>query len=58
MNDLTIQTRPEYAAPVCPVCGEKCTVIYITERYGDALGCEHCVSRYDAREWGAYGDDE
>ena len=34
----------------CPICDKFCDTIY-TDRWGDAVGCEHCVRPRDAYEW-------
>ena len=32
----------------CPVCGEECIIIY--KQCNDILGCENCITQYDAWE--------
>ena len=39
---------PEMAK--CPKCGEECDFYYI-DVDGDIVGCENCISMYDAEEW-------
>jgi len=34
----------------CPICGAEADTIY-TDKNGDALGCEWCVSCEDAFDW-------
>lgn len=34
----------------CPICDEECDVIYKDDD-GDVLGCESCITQYDAYEW-------
>jgi len=36
--------------PVCPVCGEECSTIYI-DYYGTAVGCEECIGTADAYDY-------
>ena len=36
--------------PICPVCGEECTEIYI-DLDCEVCGCNKCVSSRDAWEW-------
>ena len=35
--------------PVCPVCGEGCDTIY-RNADGDTVGCNRCITAYDAWE--------
>lgn len=34
----------------CPICGKECDTIY-TDKYGEAFGCEYCVTEKDSWEW-------
>lgn len=43
---------PDYDEPRCPVCGAECSTIY-RDRYGDAVGCDECVTAIDAWEYPA-----
>ena len=36
--------------PTCPVCGEECETIY-TDKDGDPVGCDQCVTLWEAYEW-------
>ena len=36
--------------PICPICGESCNELY-TDKNGDIIGCDNCVSTIDAWEW-------
>ena len=44
---------PPEREPVCPVCGESCDTFY-RDKAGDVVGCENCVTSYDA--WEELGD--
>lgn len=33
--------------PVCPVCGNECDTLYYNNN-GDVVGCDECVTAYDA----------
>ena len=33
--------------PECPVCGEACDTLYYNKN-GDVVGCNECVTAYDA----------
>lgn len=35
--------------PICPLCFQECETIYKNE-YGEILGCDVCVSNFDAWE--------
>lgn len=35
--------------PRCPVCGRECEVVY-KDCYGDIVGCEDCITAYNAWE--------
>lgn len=38
--------------PVCPVCGEECSIIYISSQNSyDIAGCDKCLLPEDADEW-------
>lgn len=41
---------PEYAIPICPICGEECEEIK-RDYYGKVCGCDNCITSEDAREW-------
>ena len=34
-------------APTCPLCGEECDTFYYNAA-GDVVGCNQCVTAYDA----------
>ncbi len=34
----------------CPVCGEDCETIY-TDINGDPVGCNECITLWEADEW-------
>lgn len=36
--------------PTCPVCGEECETIY-TDKDGEPVGCDQCVTLWEAYEW-------
>ena len=35
--------------PRCPCCGQECEIVY-KDHYGDILGCDFCLTGYDAWE--------
>ena len=38
-------------APRCPICGsDTCDQVYVN-RYGDPVGCENCLKRWDIWLW-------
>ena len=40
---------PEYAVPVCPVCGRECEKVFFDSDY-DIIGCDECISEKSAYE--------
>lgn len=45
-----ILSPPEYAVPICPVCGEECDTLYV-DKDGTIFGCDECVKTEDAWLW-------
>lgn len=41
---------PEEPPVECPVCFEETTLIY-TGKNGEVIGCDNCVTTWDAWEW-------
>ena len=35
--------------PICPVCGEECETIYTND--GNPVGCNECLTLWEASEW-------
>ena len=37
--------------PICPVCGEECETIYTSDIDGSPVGCDECLTLWEASEW-------
>lgn len=52
-DDPAIQRAEKYGTggvePICPVCGMECETVY-KDCYGEILGCDCCLTAYDACE--------
>ena len=45
--EINPYTGEKYKPCYCPKCGAECTRLFL-DKYGEAFGCEHCVSDIDA----------
>ena len=42
--------EPADSIPICPICEEECETIY-TDKDGEPVGCDQCVTLWEADEW-------
>lgn len=49
-NPMVLADPEPERYPECPLCENECEKIYLSDE-GEVLGCEHCVSENDSREW-------
>lgn len=52
IRDAERDGMPPYDDPdtSCPICGKDCETIY-TDINGDAVGCNNCLTLWEAGEW-------
>ena len=43
----TLHPEEDDFVPFCPICGKECDTVY-TDKDGEVLGCDNCVSHHDA----------
>ena len=53
--ERTGYARP-YRQPVCPVCGEECETLFVSQ-LGETVGCEHCRGYGDSAVCPACGEE-
>lgn len=41
----------DYEQEPCPACGETEYYDLFLDRYGDVIGCNHCIRRVDANDY-------
>ena len=52
IRDAEMNGMPPYDDPdsLCPICGKECETIY-TDKFGDVVGCDECITLWEADEW-------
>ena len=41
---------PDVIYPICPVCGGECESIYRLCKTAEIIGCDNCITEYDATD--------